>query len=101
MFAPLVVHFIDLHGNFLMRLAINRVPNTSMYSRAFSARPNLYTKTCQCGCYHPQSVFFQNPPHKMRIPRPPFKYNPPFATASAFRQSVGPDPQQSYKKKTR
>uniref|UniRef100_A0A915KJV0 RLR CTR domain-containing protein n=1 Tax=Romanomermis culicivorax TaxID=13658 RepID=A0A915KJV0_ROMCU len=28
MSAPLVVHFVNLHGNFLTRLAINRVPNT-------------------------------------------------------------------------
>uniref|UniRef100_A0A915I816 Uncharacterized protein n=1 Tax=Romanomermis culicivorax TaxID=13658 RepID=A0A915I816_ROMCU len=28
MFAPLVVHFVDLHGDFPTRLAINRVPNT-------------------------------------------------------------------------
>uniref|UniRef100_A0A915L400 Uncharacterized protein n=1 Tax=Romanomermis culicivorax TaxID=13658 RepID=A0A915L400_ROMCU len=27
MFVPLVIQFVDLHGNFLTQLAINRVPN--------------------------------------------------------------------------
>uniref|UniRef100_A0A915IA77 Uncharacterized protein n=1 Tax=Romanomermis culicivorax TaxID=13658 RepID=A0A915IA77_ROMCU len=41
MSALLVIQFVDLHGHFLMQLAINRVPNTSMQTPLAGAYARL------------------------------------------------------------
>uniref|UniRef100_A0A915KBC4 Cellulase n=1 Tax=Romanomermis culicivorax TaxID=13658 RepID=A0A915KBC4_ROMCU len=45
MFAPLVVHFIDLHGDFPMRLAINRIIENSTTSGIEKASPATLTSS--------------------------------------------------------
>uniref|UniRef100_A0A915JBG0 Uncharacterized protein n=1 Tax=Romanomermis culicivorax TaxID=13658 RepID=A0A915JBG0_ROMCU len=51
MSAPLVIQFVDLHGDFLMQLAINRVPNIPPTSKpTYGSLPSMKKNQLSCRC---------------------------------------------------